>query len=323
MAENIGILGSGLIGRSWAMLFAGAGYKVRLFDIEPKQVQSALKDIEVQLNELERSKLIRGSRSAKEQISLISGTSSLQECVSGALLVQECTPEFLDIKLKALKELDAVVQEPTIISSSTSTHLPSVLSKDLKNKERFIVSHPVNPPYYVKLVEIVPAPYTASWVPPKVRAIMEQLGQVPVSLKKEVPGFSLNRIQYVILNEAWRQVEDGVLDVADVDKVMSEGLGPRYAFLGALEVAHLNAEGMANYCERYAPTIHSVSETIGPIPHLLNETHKTIHKQLCEVTPLDKLQERRQWRDACLTKLSVLKQEMEAMPNKGVSSKNQ
>ncbi|XP_034238246.1 lambda-crystallin homolog [Thrips palmi] len=321
MAETVGIVGSGLIGRSWAMLFAGAGYKVRLFDILPEQVQSALAEIEKQLYELEKSKLLRGSRSAKEQVALISGTSSLKECVSGALLVQECTPEVLAIKLKALKDLDVVVEAPTIISSSTSTHMPSVLSKDMKNKERFIVSHPVNPPYYVRMVEIVPAPYTESWVPQKVRSIMQELGQVPVSLKKEVPGFSLNRIQYVILNEVWRQVEEGVLDVADVDKVMSEGLGPRYAFLGALETAHLNAEGMQNYCERYAPTIYSVSQSMGPIPHMQNETLKTVHKQLCDSIPLDKLQERRQWRDTCLTRLSVLKQEMEAMPNTGLAKK--
>lgn len=321
MTETIGILGSGLIGRSWAMLFAGAGYKVRLFDIQPEQVQSALTEIEKQLNELEKSKLLRGSISAKEQVALISGTSSLKECVSGALLVQECTPEVLAIKLKALKDLDAVVEAPTIISSSTSTHMPSVLSNGMKNKERFIVSHPVNPPYYVRMVEIVPAPYTESWVPQKVRSIMEELGQVPVSLKKEVPGFSLNRIQYVILNEVWRQVEEGVLDVADVDKVMSEGLGPRYAFLGALETAHLNAEGMENYCERYAPTIYAVSQSMGPIPHMQNETLKTVHKQLCDSVPIEKLQERRQWRDACLTKLSVLKQQMEAMPNNGLAKK--
>ncbi|KAJ1528750.1 hypothetical protein ONE63_007137 [Megalurothrips usitatus] len=321
MSESIGILGSGLIGRSWAMLFAGAGYKVRLFDIEPKQVESALKEIASQINELEKTKLLRGSKSAKEQIALISGASSLQECVAGALLVQECTPEVLEIKLKALRDLDAVVQSPTIISSSTSTHMPSVLSKDLRNKERFIVSHPVNPPYYVKLVELVPAPYTESWVPIKVRSIMEEVGQVPVSLKKEVPGFSLNRIQYAILNEAWRQVEDGVLDVADVDKVMSEGLGPRYAFLGALETAHLNAEGMLNYCDRYAPTINSVSHSMGPIPLMQGETAKSVHEQLCESIPIEKLQERRQWRDTCLTKLSILKKEVEALPQTGLKKK--
>ena len=72
---------------------------------------------------------------------------------------------------------------------------------------------------------------------------MEELGQKPVSLSRELPGFALNRIQYAILNECWHLVKEGVLNVADIDTVMTDGLGPRYAFLGPLETAHLNAEG--------------------------------------------------------------------------------
>lgn len=76
---------------------------------------------------------------------------------------------------------------------------------------------------------------------------------------------------------------------------------------------------MENYCERYAPTIYSVSQSMGPIPHMQNETLKTVHEQLCDRISCEKLQERRQWRDACLTKLSVLKNEMEAMPKTGLN----
>lgn len=139
---------------------------------------------------------------------------------------------------------------------------------------KVIVSHPVNPPYYVPLVEIVPAPWTNPEIVLKTRQIMEEIGQAPVSLSREIEGFALNRIQYVfklneivftlfiidtdssiyfryaILNEVWRLVNDKILSVEDIDKVMSEGLGMRYAFLGALETAHLNAEGMKSYCER-------------------------------------------------------------------------
>lgn len=109
-----------------------------------------------------------------------------------------------------------------------------------------IVSHPVNPPYYVPLVELVPAPWTKPEIVKTTRSLMEEIGQEPVSLTKEVEGFALNRIQYAILNETWRLVQDGILDVKDIDKVMSCGLGPRYAFMGPLETAHLNAEGKTN-----------------------------------------------------------------------------
>lgn len=172
------------------------------------------------------------------------------------------------------------------------------------------MSHPVNPPYYVPLVEVVPAPWTDPDVAKRTRDIMEEIGQAPVSLSREVAGFALNRIQYAILNEVYHLVADGILDVKDMDRVMSEGLGMRYAFLGPLETAHLNAEGFANYCERYAPTIYSVSKDFKPVPKFEGPVAQEMSKQLEALVPLDKLQERRNWRDFCLTKLSQLKKEV-------------
>lgn len=173
-----------------------------------------------------------------------------------------------------------------------------------------IVSHPVNPPYYVPLVEIVPAPWTLTAVAEQTRDLMLEIGQKPVLLQREIEGFALNRLQYAVMNEAWRMVTDGVLNVRDMDSVMSDGLGMRYAFLGALETAHLNADGMAQYCERYANGIHAVSSTMGEVPLMKGATAEQIAAQLNEMTPLDRLAERRAWRDACLTRLSLLKREM-------------
>lgn len=173
-----------------------------------------------------------------------------------------------------------------------------------------MVSHPVNPPYYVPLVEIVPAPWTQPEVVKKTRSIMEEIGQKPVTLSREVEGFALNRIQYAILNETWRLIENGILNVKDVDSVMSDGLGMRYAFLGPLETAHLNAEGMANYLDRYSKTIFAVSETLGSPPKMEGPTAEEITKQCDAMVPLDKLAERRLYRDNCLTQLSILKNKL-------------
>lgn len=170
-----------------------------------------------------------------------------------------------------------------------------------------VVSHPVNPPYYVPLVEIVPAPWTKPEVVQTTRAIMDEIGQKPVTLSREIEGFALNRIQYAILNETWRLVEAGILNVKDIDSVMSDGLGMRYAFLGPLETAHLNAEGMTNYFERYSKTIYAVSETMGPTPKMEGPVAVEMAKQLEQMVPLDKLAERRTYRDNCLTHLSILK----------------
>ncbi|KAK7790871.1 hypothetical protein R5R35_010739 [Gryllus longicercus] len=308
--EKIGIVGSGIIGRSWAMLFASVGYKVSIFDIERKQIDSALVEITKEVKRLESQKILRGKLSGDEQIACVTGCTSLAEVVKDAVLIQECVPENLDLKKKLYTDLDKVVDSKSIISSSTSTFLPSLLSDGMKHKSQFVVSHPVNPPYYVPLVEIVPAPWTDASVVPKTKAIMEEIGQVPVCLNKEVPGFALNRIQYCILNEAFRLVADGVLNVKDVDNVMSEGLGMRYAFLGPLETAHLNAEGMKSYCERYCNSMWNVCQTFGPTPRFEGPVVDVMNEQLCAMTPVDKLQDRRVWRDTCLTHLAQLKKKM-------------
>ncbi|ETN63214.1 3-hydroxyacyl-coa dehyrogenase [Anopheles darlingi] len=292
--EKVAIIGSGLIGRSWAMLFAGVGYQVTIYDIIPDIVSKALDETERELN-----KLGKGRPTA--------GTDNLKAAITGALYVQECVPERLDIKKKLYGEVDGFVGPDTILASSTSTFMPSLFSEDLKHRSQVLVAHPVNPPYYVPLVEIVPAPWTKPEFTAKARELMTEIGQKPVTLSRQIEGFALNRIQYAILNETWRLVSDGILSVKDIDVVMSEGLGMRYAFLGPLETAHLNAEGMLNYCERYSNTIYAVSETMGPTPRMEGKVAEQVAKELEEMVPIEKLPERRAWRDACLTKLAQLK----------------
>ncbi|KAM4796839.1 lambda-crystallin homolog isoform 1-T1 [Rhinophrynus dorsalis] len=309
---NIVIVGSGIIGRSWAMVFASGGFRVKLYDIVQEQVTTALEDIRKQMEELKKSEMLRGRLSVREQLDLISGCSDLKSALEGAILIQECVPENLDLKRKIFSEIDHHVNDTAVISSSTSCLSPTKMFNGLQHVKNCIVAHPVNPPYFVPLVELVPHPETETSTIERTYDLMKKIGQSPVKLMKETDGFVLNRLQYAVISEAWRLVQDGVISPSDVDLVMSEGLGMRYAFLGPLETAHLNAEGFKSYCERYGKGIQRVLATFGPVPEFSGEVADKIDQALWENLPdkNDQLKARREWRNTCLSHLAKLKNEM-------------
>ncbi|XP_004854932.1 lambda-crystallin homolog isoform X1 [Heterocephalus glaber] len=305
------IVGSGLIGRSWAMLFASGGFKVKLYDIEQQQITNALENIRKEMKLLEQSGSLKGTLSVGQQLSLISGCSNIAEAVEGAMHIQECVPENLELKRKIFAQLDRIVDDRVILSSSSSCLLPSKLFAGLTHMKQCIVAHPVNPPYYIPLVELIPHPETALTTVDRTHALMKSIGQSPVRVLKEIDGFVLNRLQYAIISEAWRLVEEGIVSPGDLDLVMADGLGMRYAFIGPLETMHLNAEGMLNYCDRYSEGMKRVLKTFGPIPEFSGATVEKVNQAMCAKVPNDPghLAARRQWRDDCLMRLAQLKRQ--------------
>lgn len=306
-------LAGGLIGQSWAMLFASGGFKVKLYDIGQQQVTNALEKIRKEMKFLEQSGSLKGSLGAEEQLSLISGCLNIQEAVEGAMHIQECVPENLELKKKIFAQLDQIVDDKVVLSSSTSCLLPSKVFAGLAHVKQCIVAHPVNPPYYVPLVELVPHPKTAPATVDRTYALMQKIGQSPVRVMKEIDGFVLNRLQYAVISEAWRLVEEGIVSPSDLDLVMSDGLGMRYAFIGPLETMHLNAEGMLSYCDRYSEGMQHVLKTFGPIPDFSRATVEKVNQAMCVKVPNDPehLAARRQWRDECLLRLAKLKRQMQ------------
>nr|XP_028692957.1 lambda-crystallin homolog isoform X9 [Macaca mulatta] len=262
---------------------------------------------------LEQAGALKGSLSAEEQLSLISGCPNIQEAVEGAMHIQECVPEDLELKKKIFAQLDSIVDDRVILSSSTSCLMPSKLFAGLVHVKQCIVAHPVNPPYYIPLVELVPHPETAPTTVDRTHALMKKIGQCPMRVQKEVAGFVLNRLQYAIISEAWRLVEEGIVSPSDLDLVMSEGLGMRYAFIGPLETMHLNAEGMLSYCDRYSEGMKHVLKTFGPIPEFSRATAEKVNQDMCVKVPDDPehLAARRQWRDECLMRLAKLKSQVQ------------
>lgn len=306
----ITVIGSGLIGRSWAMVFVSGGYRVKIYDNQPGQAAKAITEVRKQLGELEDAHMLRGALSATEQLALISSHDELSQALEGAFFVQECVFEELGAKQSVFKAVESHVGESVILSSSTSCLLPSNVFSQVQNRTRCIISHPVNPPYYVKLVELVPHPETLPAVMDAAHALMTEVGQAPVRLMKEVDGFALNRVQYAIIAESWRLVKDGVISVKDIDLVMSEGLGMRYAFIGPIETMHLNApEGLEDYLKRYREGMRRVLTDFGPVPEFSGEAAKRITEEICELIPSDQehLPGRRERRDQLLMGLAKLK----------------
>ncbi|KAL6484825.1 hypothetical protein MHYP_G00068700 [Metynnis hypsauchen] len=308
--KTIAIVGSGLIGRSWAMVFLSGGYKVKIYDNQQGQASRAITDIRKQVEELQEAQMLRGKLSATEQLSLLSSHDDLSQALEGAFFVQECVFEELEAKKSVFQAVEKLVGEEVVLSSSTSCLMPSNVFSLVQNCTRCIISHPVNPPYYVRLVELVPHPETLPVVMDMAYELMTEVGQAPVRIRKEIDGFALNRVQYAIIAECWRLVKDGVISVKDIDLVMSEGLGMRYAFIGPIETMHLNApEGLEDYLRRYREGMKRVLSSFGPVPEFDGEAAARINKEICELIPNDQehLSARRERRDQLLMGLAKLK----------------
>jgi L-gulonate 3-dehydrogenase len=310
-SRKVAVVGSGLIGRSWAMLFAGAGYSVSMYDTNPDQLKVAVDDIKQQLHHLKEQGLLRGQLTIDEQMKLLTTTSDLKTAMHNAIYVQESVWENLEAKTAVFKEMDAVATKGQILASSTSTIPPSKFTSGLAHKEYCVVAHPCNPPFYCPLIELVPNQWTLPEVMQKSEEIMKEIGQVPVKLKKEIVGFGLNRIQYALLAECWRLVQDDVMEVEDIDKIFKDGLGLRYAFFGPLEITHINAPGgVADYCGRYNRGYLNCIESMGPAPSWEGDLLEKVRKPLEAQVPVDQVQKRSAWRDVRLAALAKLKKDL-------------
>ena len=312
--EKIAIVGSGLIGRSWAVLYSRGGYNVVLYDVQEQLMVEALDVINTQLHSLHDSELLLGLN-PEECYSRISTCASLGEAVDSAVLVHECVPEVVELKRKVFLELDELVTDSTILCSSTSCIVPSKFTEGLVHAANCIVGHPVNPPHYCPAVEIIPAPWTAAQTKATTIAIMRRIGMKPVVAKKECDGFILNRLQYAVLQEGWRLVEDGVCDAEDIDNVMTGGLGIRWSFIGPFQTAHLNAPGgIRDYANRYSDGIVRVSKQFGEPRPFSGATLESVAGYLEGEMPVEKLGEAREWRDGVLKELAIFKQSIPEKP---------
>jgi len=306
--EKIAIIGAGLIGRAWAMVFARAGHPVTLWDSDPAAVPRAVKLIEDGLDELKSFGLI--DEAPATVAARLSGAPTLVHAVRDADYVQENTAENLEVKQSVFRQMDAAAKPACILASSTSTIETSRFAGGLPGKHRCLVAHPVNPPHVVPIVEISPAPFTAPEVVTRTHALHQKVGQVPILVKREVEGFILNRLQAALLNEAWRLVKEDYVSVEDLDKTIKDGLGLRWAFMGPFETIDLNAPGgVPDYAARYGPKLHGMMKEIRyePWDSVLIARVEAERRKLM---PQTRHAEREAWRDRRLMALIAHKRAM-------------
>jgi L-gulonate 3-dehydrogenase len=261
MTERVAMIGSGIIGRAFAICFSRGGYEVTLYDPVPGVAEGALPRIAQIAADLEDQGLLNG-RTARDVTARIQAVGSIEAAVEGAIHVQENAPETLEIKRELFARLDRLAPEDAVLASSSSSIVCSTFTEDLEGRHRCLIVHPTNPPYVVPILEIVPAPWTDPAVTQLTRDRLEAMGQAPITLKKEITGFIMNRLQCPILHEAFRLVAMGVATPEDVDRAMSAGISQRWSFIGPFEVGDLNApNGIREYAERYEPMNRAIAET--------------------------------------------------------------
>ncbi|UHL63060.1 3-hydroxyacyl-CoA dehydrogenase [Paralcaligenes sp. KSB-10] len=307
---NVAVIGTGLIGQAWAIVFARGGCTVRLWDGDPLALDRALQLISAQVRELVKQQLLDDAQALMARIQIFR---SLDEALEGAEYVQENLPEVLEIKKEIFSKLDSLSGADTVLASSTSSIPASAFTEALPSRHRCLVAHPVNPPYLIPVVELCGAPWTDGKFIEAARSVMRSIGQKPVVVNRELEGFVLNRLQGALLREAFRLVQNGYVSAEDLDATVKDGLGLRWSFMGPFETIDLNApDGLQDYCNRYGGMYQSISEEQTGTDAWDAGLVAELERQRRSLLPKSELLNRRLWRDERLMALLRHKKQLDS-----------
>jgi carnitine 3-dehydrogenase len=233
--RQVSIIGTGVIGASWAALFLAKGLKVVATDVAPNAEAALRKFVDDAWPALEQLGL-----SGDASRSNLKFTAALATAVEGADLVQENGPEKIDFKKKLYGQLDEMLPPDVIIASSSSgLTMSEIQSGCPSHPERCVIAHPFNPPHLIPLVEIVGGAKTAEETILRAEKFYTALGKRTVRLRKEVPGHVANRLQAALAREVYHLVANDVVSAADVDTALCWGPGLRWGIMGQLMLNHL------------------------------------------------------------------------------------
>src|SRR5260221_10499743 len=225
--KRIAIVGTGVIGASWAAQYLARGLDVVATDPAPNAEANLRKYVDDAWGLLTSIGLSPGA--SRDRLSF---TANMKEALSKADLVQENGPERPDFKIRLFADMDVATPVDSLIASSSSGITPSVMQSECKHPERIVVGHPFNPPHIIPLVEVVGGSKTSPDALKQAMAFYASIGKKSILLHKEMPGHVANRLQAALYREVMYLIEQGVLSVADADDAVSWGPGLRWGVMG-------------------------------------------------------------------------------------------
>jgi 3-hydroxyacyl-CoA dehydrogenase len=301
-APIVAVVGAGSIGMGWSIVFARSGSRVVLQDTDPRRLELVPDEIRSRLEELSSFGLL------SEPPSVIAGrvqtTSSSAEAIAGAVHVQECAPESLELKRELFARLDHEASPEAVLASSSSAITTSEFAGELPGRERCLVAHPANPPHLLPVVEVVPAPFTRADVVERAAVTLTDAGMSVVRVLAEVEGFVFNRLQGAVLREAYCLVRDGIAGVDDVDRVVRDGFGRRWAVIGPFETVDLNTRGgIEAHAQRMGPAYERMGAERGQHDPWTPDLVARVAEERRSLLPMEDWEARVAWRDRMLMTL--------------------
>ncbi len=269
--KKIAVIGSGIMGHGFALVFARKGYPVFLLDIDAKALKKARNRIVANLNTFLKNGLM-GDAEKGEVLERITATMDWKEAAGGVDFVLEAVPEVLALKKEVFRKLAQISPAHAILASNTSGLSITEIGSATRRPQKTIIVHGANPPHIVPVVEIVRGAKTSDETADLCYRLMLKLGKKPVRLLKEVPGFLLNRLQFALYREALHCLEAGVARPEDIDLVVKAGYGFRSAALGPLETSDFGGlDTFLRICRNLFPHLADSPKPPRLLEELVNE----------------------------------------------------
>jgi 3-hydroxyacyl-CoA dehydrogenase len=270
--SRVTIVGTGLVGGSWAACFLAHGLDVVATDPAPGSEEKLRHYVEAAWPALTKIGLAPGASTSRLRFE-----SDLHEALAGAQMVQENAPEREPLKIKLFADMDSVLPPPAILVSSTSGIPMSRIQSECKHPERCVTGHPFNPPHLIPLVEVVGGAKTSAETIERAMLFYTAMGKRPLHIRKEISGHVANRLSAALYREVAYLIDQDVVSVADADAAVCMGPGLRWALMGPNLIYHLGGgpSGIRQYFEQFAGPMKAWWADLGS-PDLGPELQKKI-----------------------------------------------